>query len=220
MSSTPATGKSVPSFPGFRTSTTLPSINPSTLEIRCHLLSMVGILPSLVHPKPPTKWRALSFHIGTSISVYGTLDTPALGGSPNATFGIDGAPPVYFNASGSVELTDAYIVTSHVLLYQSPGLNRDTHTLSVETVPASKSTTSLYIDFFTVSTGSDSASGYVIVDDRDTSIVYTGIWPDAGLPPEYLDTTRQSPNDGNGGSATIRFNGTCTLAVFVSLHLP
>ena len=149
--------------------------------------------------------------------MYGTLETPGLHGSPNATFSIDSQPPVHFNTSGSVQLDNPYIVTSHVLLYQSPGLNKGTHTLSIETL---NPTASLYIDFFTVSTGSDSASGYIIVDDRDPSIVYTGVWPDAGASSEYLDTTRQSPSDSNGGSATIRFNGACIVLISVSLRPP
>jgi len=217
------TGRSVPSFPRFRTSTTLPSINLRGLEINYRLLSMVGI-PSLslsyLHPLPCSQQTSDEgtwfFHIGTSISVYGTIDTPILRGSPNATFRVDDLPVAYFNSTGSV-LVFLDMMNSHVLLYELSGLYKTTHTLTIETLAASNPAARFYIDFFTVSTGSDSAYGYIIVDDRDPSIVYTGAWSDYGIPLEYMSTTKLAPQNGYGGSAMVPFNGTYIAGLFLSI---
>jgi hypothetical protein len=188
----------------------------------------VRLAPGPSVPFSSTDTTILLFHVGTSISIYGTLDSPGLHGPPNATFAIDSVTPVKFNTSTAVIIEEPNVVTSHTLLYQSPGLPRDTHTLSIKTGTPSDPAARLYIDFFTVSTGSDSASGSIIVDDRDPSIVYTGTWPEAGAASEYLHTTEQSPDTANGGSAVLRYNGTvvspsaliCRLSVWKGPALP
>lgn len=141
---------------------------------------------------------------GTQISVYGTIDTPWTNGPPVASFSIDGSVPVAFNTSGSVLVDNT--LTSHKNLYQSPGLSKGTHTLSIKTGAPRTAAARLYIDFLTISTGSDSVLGHVIVDERDPAIAYVGSWSNWGVPDEYMGTTRGSPA-GGGGSATLNFNG-------------
>ncbi|KIM22514.1 hypothetical protein M408DRAFT_332890 [Serendipita vermifera MAFF 305830] len=145
---------------------------------------------------------------GTGISVYGTIDTPSTKGLPSATFSIDGAPSTALNSTGSLVIDNRGIVTSHVLLYKSTSLAKGSHTITVKTGTPANATAQFYFDYFAVSTGSDSTSGDVLVDDRDSSIVYSGPWVDNGISAEYLGTTRQSPGTANGGTATFRFNGT------------
>jgi hypothetical protein len=58
-----------------------------------------------------------------------------------------------------------------------------------------------------VDTGLDSGSGNIIVDDRDTSIIYVGNWRDLGGPWEFELTTKGDPVDVAGGTATFDFNG-------------
>ena len=91
-----------------------------------------------------------------------------------------------------------------MLLYQSPGMARDTHTLSIKTGTPRNPAAFFYLDFFTVSSGGDSVEGNVMVDDRDSAISYAGEWGRAGATDEYLGTTMHAPP---GGSATFHFNG-------------
>jgi hypothetical protein len=150
--------------------------------------------------------------LGTGISVYGTLDTPSSNGLPIVAFGIDGQTPTSLNSTGYVTLNNPNIANSHVLLYRSPVLAKGQHTLSVTLTSA---TAPLYVDFLTVSTGSDTASGDIIVDDSDLSIAYTGTWIPHGQSNEYNDTTQESPDTPNGGTATFKFNGTFYVAPFL-----
>ena len=81
---------------------------------------------------------------------------------------------------------------------------RDTHTLSIQTGTPRNPAAFFYFDFFTVASGGDSVEGNVIVDDSDTTVLYTGEWSRAGATDEYLGTTTYAPPS---GSATFRFNG-------------
>jgi len=87
-------------------------------------------------------------------------------------------------------------------------LTQGTHTLSVVSGTPANAAARLYIDFLTIDNGSDSASGNIIVDDRDSAIQYTGDWRDAGVPWEYDLTTKGAPEQVAGGTAAFRFNGT------------
>ncbi|KIM22515.1 hypothetical protein M408DRAFT_332891 [Serendipita vermifera MAFF 305830] len=162
---------------------------------------------STVHRSDAAGQELSYIFFGTQITVYGTLDTPGTNGPPSATFSIDGATPVAFNSTGTVHPDNPAIVTSHLILYQSPGLTKAQHTITIKTGTPANAAAHFYFDFFTVATGADSASGSIIVDDRDPSISYVGTWEDQGVTDEYLHTTRQAPDLG-GGSATFRFNGT------------
>ena len=106
-------------------------------------------------------------------------------------------------------------MTAYVPLYQSVGLERKSHRLRIQTGTPANAAARLYIDFFTVITGSDSASGNIIVDDRDPSIQYTGSWGDAGVRWEYEQTTKQAPSDQAGGTARFLFNGAHFIPFFV-----
>jgi hypothetical protein len=140
--------------------------------------------------------------------VYGTLDQPGVYGPPSASFGIDGQTPTTFNSTNSIFVDSPGAITAYVQLYKSPSLTKGTHTLSVLAGTPANAAARLYIDFLTIDTGSDSASGNIIVDDRDSTIQYTGNWRDTGVPWEYDKTTRASPYQVAGGTAAFRFNGT------------
>jgi hypothetical protein len=144
---------------------------------------------------------------GTSISLYGTLDTPSTNGLPSVTFTIDNQTPIALNATGSIKDFRLDVPISHVPLFQSPLLPKGQHTLFVKTTTPTNPAARLYVDFLTVSTGSNSASGDIIVDDRDISVAFTGNWITAGAPNEYNGTTRQCPDTSDGGTATFSFNG-------------
>jgi hypothetical protein len=167
---------------------------------------------STVRVSSPHNARHSILILGTGISVYGTLDTPSSNGLPNVAFGIDGQTPTSLNSTSYVTLNDPNIANSHVLLYRSPVLAKGQHTLSVKTGTPTHPAALLYVDFLTVSTSSDTASGDIIVDDRDLSIAYTGTWIPHGQSNEYNDTTQESPDTPNGGTATFKFNGTFYVA--------
>ncbi|KIM22516.1 hypothetical protein M408DRAFT_283743 [Serendipita vermifera MAFF 305830] len=145
---------------------------------------------------------------GTQITVHGTLDAPDTNGPPNATFSIDATTPVVFNSTRTIVLENTALVNSFVPLYQSPDLSKGQHTLTVKTRTLPNPVAAFYFDFFIIATGSNSAPGNVIVDDRDPWVSCVGTWDDHGTIDEYLHTTRLAPDVG-GGSATFRFNGNC-----------
>ncbi|KIM22519.1 hypothetical protein M408DRAFT_28647 [Serendipita vermifera MAFF 305830] len=145
--------------------------------------------------------------LGTQITVYGTLDAPRTKGPPSVTFSIDGSTPVAFNSTGTVVVDWVTLATSWLTLYQSPILSKAQHNITIQTGVPLNPDAHFYFDFFTVATGSDSASGNVVVDDRDPLVSYQGTWVDHGVGEEYLHTVRLAPNLGRG-SATFSFNGT------------
>ena len=121
------------------------------------------------------------------------------------SFNIDGSTlPTAFNDTGTVRIDNNIPITSHILLYRSPGMARDTHTISIKTGTPINPAVFFYFDFFTVASEGDNVEGSVIVDDRDTAILYAEEWGRAGARDEYLGTTTYAPP---GGSATFRFNG-------------
>ena len=147
--------------------------------------------------------------LGTSISVYGTLNTPLSLGLPTPRFGIDDSDTTAFNSSGDVLNWNRGAQTSHALLYKSPTLPKGNHTIKIAIASPSGTTTPgpFYLDYFTVDSGSESVTGDVILDERDPSLLYSGNWGFTGIPEEYMGTTRASPDAGNPGTMTFHFNG-------------
>lgn len=132
------------------------------------------------------------------------MDKPATLGPPSASFSIDGGSAVAFNQTGLVTVDLSNEAMPHVALYQTPRLPKGPHTMTI-TVPKSVPAT-LYLDFFTVDVGSDSASGNIIVDDSDPLITYNGDWLIGGAQYEYLHTTHGVWSDSQG-DATFSFFG-------------
>jgi hypothetical protein len=148
---------------------------------------------------------------GTNITVYGTLDTVTKNWLPGVEFRVDGSMPKPINETGSLTWSLDGTV-SHQPLWTSPMLSLDTHTITINITDTSSNGPYFYFDFFTVDTGADSASGYVIVDNWDDSIDYSSGpqgWRPAGVQTEYLNTTAW-PLDA-GSSAIISFTGTFLL---------
>jgi len=144
--------------------------------------------------------------LGTSISLYGTLDKPSELGIPNAYFTLDDLPTETFNRTGNI-IPDSYdIISSHMPFYQSPTLTPGPHTLTVTVAEPSKAGASFIVDFFTIGVGADVSTGNVIVDDSDPRVVYNGPWVTGGSTSEYLRTTHGSPSTGGGG-ASFSFYG-------------
>ncbi|KIM26749.1 hypothetical protein M408DRAFT_25035 [Serendipita vermifera MAFF 305830] len=140
---------------------------------------------STVH-RSTTAGDTLTFTFeGISLALWGTLDRPAVVGSPNVSFCIDGGAPVAFNHSGLVtsDLSTDYM--PHMLLYKSLTLSKGSHMLNVS-VPAIVQAP-FYFDFLTIDAGEDIMAGDVIVDD--TEFRYTGTWFEAGAQYEHLHTT-------------------------------
>jgi hypothetical protein len=153
--------------------------------------------------------QSLSYSFyGTSITVYGPLDSPASKGLAGVTFQVDNISPSNINSTGT--LTGSLgSLTSHVALYTSPNLvnNADgsPHKLTISVTSASSNGPYFYFDFFTVATAKDSEAGNVILDDRDDSISYALTWTQEGGYTEFLKTTTRSP--GIGSTATVSFTG-------------
>lgn len=154
-----------------------------------------------------TNGQSISYSFsGTGISVYGSLDAPAIKGLPGVTFQVDNITPQLINSTGSLTW-DIGSLTTHVQLYQSPNLVSGSHTLTITVTNTTVNGPFFYLDFFTIATGRDSVAGHVILDDRDESIKYVPIWGQPGIPAEYLASTSQS--GGNQSTATLTFNGEC-----------
>ncbi|PVF96525.1 hypothetical protein CPB86DRAFT_786885 [Serendipita vermifera] len=145
---------------------------------------------------------------GTGIDVYATLDRPATIGAPGPLFTIDNKAPVRFNETGDVLPELPTDTTSHHLVMRYDGLSQGEHTLNITADRVSSSGPFFYFDFVVVTTNDDNAPGYVIVNDRETSISYIGDWGQSGAENEFEHTTRISPSGTNSGSATFIFNGT------------
>jgi hypothetical protein len=153
--------------------------------------------------------QSLSYSFyGTSITVYGPLDSPASKGLAGVTFQVDNTSPSNINSTGTLT-GNLGSLTSHVVLYTSPNLvdNADgsPHKLTISVTSASSNGPYFYFDFFTVATAKDSVAENVILDDRDDSISYVPTWNKPGTSLELLSTTSQSP--GTGSTATFSFTG-------------
>lgn len=158
-----------------------------------------------------TNGQFLSYSFtGTGISVYGSSDSPASKGLPGVEFKLDSMSPQPINATGTLTYTLG-ILTTHQVLYRSPDLAFGTHSLTVTVTDSTINGPYLYFDFLTVTTGQDSVSGQVILDDRSEAIKYVPQWNDTGIPAEYLDTASLPPTVDS--YATMEFNG-------MSSHLP
>ena len=144
--------------------------------------------------------------LGTSISLYGTLDKPSELGTPNAYFTVDDLPTEPFNRTGDI-IPDSYdTVSSHMPFYRSPTLTPGSHTLTVIVAEPSKAGARFIVDFLTIGVGTDVSTGNVIVDDSDPRVVYNGLWATGGSTSEYLRTTHGSPSTGSG-DASLSFYG-------------
>ena len=139
---------------------------------------------------------------------------------PDADFTIDNLPAEPFNRTGNVIVQDFNATTSHTRLYQSSTLTPGLHTLTMTIAEPSKVGARFIVDFLTVGAGADVSSGYVIVDDSDPRVVYSGDWVPTGVPDEYLTTTHASPvttsgND-NGGASFSFYGGSFRLISRIS----
>jgi hypothetical protein len=149
--------------------------------------------------------RCAYAHVGTSISLFGTLDKPNDFGIPSAYFKLDDLPTEKFNRTGNVKVDNFGITTSHTRLYQSPALNQGSHKLTVTINQPTKLGTRFIVDYFTVGIASDVdvTTQNVIVDDSDARIVYSEGWIEAGATAEYMGTTHATPRSGLGDAALL-----------------
>ncbi|PVF96529.1 hypothetical protein CPB86DRAFT_708897, partial [Serendipita vermifera] len=145
---------------------------------------------------------------GTGIDAYATLDRPATIGAPGPLFTIDNGTPVRFNQTGDVVPQEPTDVTSHHVVMRFGNLSQGEHTLNITCDQVSTSGPFFYFDFVVVTTSDLHTLGYVIVDDREASVSYTGNWNQSGVENEFERTTTFSPSGTNRDSVTFKFNGT------------
>jgi len=143
-------------------------------------------------------------YAGTRIFVFGTVDSPASKGMPNATYSLDSLPPTGMNGADVSTITDTQ---SHIRLYQSAVLENGRHTLNISLSNTSSTSPKYYFDFFTIEVQSVPSTAHVIVDDRDPGIKYSGNWTESSSFNEYMYTDSEAPDSGNA-NATYLFNGT------------
>jgi hypothetical protein len=143
-------------------------------------------------------------YAGTRIFVFGTVDSPISKGTANVTYSLDSFPPTGMNGADLSTITD---VQSHILLYQSPAVENGKHTLNISLSNTNSTSPKYYFDFFTIEVQSVSSTDHVIVDDRDSSIKYSGNWTKSSSFNEYMYTDSEAPDSGNA-NATYLFNGT------------
>lgn len=160
--------------------------------------------------------QSLSYEFyGTSIAVYGSVDSPATRGLPGVEFKIDSFPPERLSDTYS-PLFPTYNSTgfnTYQPLYRSQPLAADTHTISITVTNVTVGGPFFWFDFFMVGSGRESVAGHVLLDDRDEAIRYHRVWADAGVSPELMQTTRW-PVD-TGAYATLEFNGLCFIRCFM-----
>ena len=142
-------------------------------------------------------------YAGTRIFVFGTVDSPISKGIANATYSLDTLPPTGMNGADLSTITD---IQSHIRLYQSAVLENGKHTLNISLSNANSASPKYFFDFFTIEVQSVSPTAHVIVDDRDSSIKYSGNWTESSSFNEYMYTDSEAPDSGNA-NATYSFNG-------------
>ncbi|PVF96527.1 hypothetical protein CPB86DRAFT_827142 [Serendipita vermifera] len=111
--------------------------------------------------------------------------------------------------------TDA---TSHHPVMRFGDLSQGEHALNITCDRVSSSGPFFYFDFVVVTTSESNAPRYVIVDERDSSVSYTGNWGSSGANNEYDHSTTYSPSTPNGGTATFTFNGEQGFLPLVSVY--
>jgi hypothetical protein len=148
--------------------------------------------------------------LGTRISVYGTLESPAKYGAPASSYTIDSQEPEGFLQSGSALVNQSTDVTSHILFYQSPTLGSDQHTLKWTVSNVTSDGPRFYFDFLVIENAPEASLSEdgtrVIVDDNDAGIEYNGNWQPGGSVGEYLLSDHAAAAEG-GTSATYKFKG-------------
>ncbi|KAG8828917.1 hypothetical protein FRC17_007348 [Serendipita sp. 399] len=147
---------------------------------------------------------------GTVINGYGTLDRPALKGIPSTTWQLDNIDPVNFNQSGTTQLDDHTIVTSHMNVYHSGKFADGQHTLKMkvnEMLPNSQTGEKpmFYFDFFAILAGDPIYVENVLLDNG-SQFEYGGSWTTNNATGSYRESLQRTPSD--GGVAVVGFHGT------------
>jgi len=142
---------------------------------------------------------------GSQISVYGTLDSPAVNGIATSTYSIDNISSITTVYTGENYLTIPDL-QSHLLLYQSPVVSDGPHTLTITVSNITNGSPKYYLDFFVVDVSTLENTSQVIVDDTSQEVNYVGNWTESHAFNEYLGTDHKAPSSGNA-NATYAFNG-------------
>ncbi|PVF96528.1 hypothetical protein CPB86DRAFT_860151 [Serendipita vermifera] len=146
---------------------------------------------------------------GTGVDVYATLNSPATIGTLGPLFTIDDGTPVRFNETGDIHTASPTNPASHVLVMRFYSLSQGQHTLNITFDRFALTRPFFYFDFVVVTTNDMNASGYVIVDDKDPSISYTGDWRQSPQnTTDYERSMMYTPAGINDLSASFTFTGT------------
>ncbi|KIM21421.1 hypothetical protein M408DRAFT_29556 [Serendipita vermifera MAFF 305830] len=153
---------------------------------------------------------------GSMLSAFGTIDTPASNGYPNASFSISSSnggssPDLHLNETGYMpHLEEPNVATTHLKLFTSDRLELGTYTMSIKTDGVSAGGAPFYLDFLTVLVPDDVASqvGWAIVDDSDMSrwSYVADQWTITHKGTTYLVSAHQTHEEGS--FASLVFQGT------------